>query len=252
MKIDLNGKTALVTGGNIGIGRAISLALAEHGANVVLTYLSHAEDTTLPRIKESGREGLALKMDATSSAEVKRVMQEAAQFLGGHIDILVNNAGGLIGRVPIAEMSDEHWHKVMDLNLSSTFYCTREVMSYMNTGWGRIINMSSIASHNGGGNGAVAYATTKAAINCFTVGVAKELASRGITVNAVAPGLILDTPFHETFTPPEAQQAAIAGIPLKRPGLPDDVAGAVLYLASDLASFVTGEVIEINGGAWFA
>jgi 3-oxoacyl-[acyl-carrier protein] reductase len=149
-------------------------------------------------------------------------------------------------------MSDEHWHKVINLNLSSTFYLSRAVIPFMQRGWGRIINISSVAARNGGGNGSAAYAASKAGMNAFTAGLAKELASKGITVNAVAPGLILDTPFHETFTPKESQLASIEGIALKRPGKPEDVAGTVLYLASDLASFVTGEVAEINGGAWFA
>jgi 3-oxoacyl-[acyl-carrier protein] reductase len=174
-----------------------------------------------------------------------------AWALGGHIDILVNNAGYMVGRVPVAEMSDEHWHNVIDVNLNSAFYCSRAVLPYMRSAWGRIVNMSSLAARNGGGPGAVAYAAAKAGLLGLTRGLAKELASQGITVNAVAPGLILETPFHETFNTEEGRQAAIAGIPLKRGGVPGDVAGAVLFLASDLAAFITGEITEINGGAWF-
>lgn len=252
LKIDLTGKSALVTGGNIGIGREIALELAEAGADVAVTYLTHSGDEVIARIKKMGRQGLALSLDATDSVQVKQRVAEAAQALGGKLDILVNNAGGLISRTATGEMSDEHWHKVINLNLSSAFYCSRAVLEYMNSGWGRIINISSLAGQNGGGVGSVAYATSKAGMIGLTRGLAKELAPRGITVNAVAPGLILDTPFHETFTPPAAQKAAIEGIALKRPGYPSDVAGAVLYLVSDLAAFVTGDTISINGGAWFA
>lgn len=251
MNIDLHGKSALVTGGNIGIGRAIAIALAERGADVAITYLSHSGEETVEAIRNHGRNGVALKLDATSSAEVDSVVAQAADALGG-LDILVNNAGGLVGRVLISEMSDEHWQKVLSLNLSSTFYCSRAAVRYMKDGWGRIVNISSLAGINGGGNGSTAYAASKAGMHAFTIGLAKELAPRGITVNAVAPGFIVDTPFHETFSPPEAQQASIAATALKRAGTPADVAGAVLYLASDLASFVTGDVLDVNGGQWFA
>ncbi len=252
MQIDLSGKAALVTGGNVGIGRAIALALAESGANVGLTYLSHAGDETVQAIEALGRRAVALRMDATQSGEVKRTVASLAESLGGHIDILINNAGGLVGRTAIAEMSDEQWRRIIDVNLTSTFYCTRAVLPYMRSGWGRIVNNGSIAAHHGGGGGAVAYAAAKGAIHTFTRGLAKELAPRGITVNAVAPGFIVDTPFHETFTTPEVREASIAQTLLKRGGTPADVAGVVLYLVSDLAAYVTGEVAEVNGGLWFA
>jgi len=251
MRLDLNSRTAVVTGGNTGLGRAIALALAQAGADVALTYFSNTSDQTVADIRALGRRALAAQLDVTNSAEVDRVVAELARGLNGHIDILINNAGHLVGRVPLSEMNDEHWHQVIDVNLSSTFYCSRAVLPYMHTGWGRIVNMSSLAGRNGGSSGATAYAAAKAGIIGLTRGLAKEVAPRGITVNAVAPGLILDTPFHATFTAPEAQQAISASLPLKRAGMPDDVAGAVLFLASELASFITGEVTEINGGAWF-
>lgn len=252
MKIDLTGKSALVTGGSIGIGAAIAVALAESGADVALTYYSHPAEQVVSAIERTERKAFAFHMDASQSESVNDTVTQAAKALGGHIDILINNAGGLLARVPLAEMSDQHWHAVLDVNLSSAFYCARAVLPHMHRGWGRIVNVSSLAAHNGGGAGAAAYATAKAGMLGLTVGMAKEFAPHGITVNAVAPGFIDGTPFHETFTSKEGKQASIAGTALKRGGTPDDVAGVVLYFASDLASFVTGDVAEINGGAWFA
>lgn len=249
--ISLVGKTALVTGGNTGIGRSIAIELARAGADVAITYYSNHTEETVNEIRAIGRNSSQFKLDASISEQVNKVIPQVAESLGGHIDILINNAGHLIGRQPTAEMTDEHWHTVIDVNLSSAFYCTRATIPFMNRGWGRIVNMSSLAGRNGAGPGAVAYAASKAGLFGLTRGLAKELAAQGINVTAVAPGLILNTPFHETFTSETAKQATIAGIPLKRGGTPEEVATTVLYLASDMASFVTGEIIEINGGAWF-
>ena len=251
VEIDLTGKTAVVTGGNTGIGQSIALTLARAGADVAVTYYSNPSEQTVNAIRALGRKSVASRVDATDSADVKQVIPQLAEALGGHIDILVNNAGYMVGRVPVAEMTDEHWHRVIDVNLSSAFYCVRATLPYMNTGWGRIVNNASLAGRNGGGPGAVAYGASKAGLIGLTHGLAKELAPKGITVNAVTPGLILQTPFHENFNTEAGRQAAIAAIPLKRPGVPNDVAGAVLFLVSDLAGFITGEITEINGGTWF-
>lgn len=254
MELSLAGKTAFVTGGNIGIGRAVSLALARCGADVALTYYSHQEEgeETVNAIEALGRKGYGFQLDASDGEQVKTVVNQVADALGGHIDILMNNAGHLVGRSPIVDMTDEHWFKTINVNVTSTFFCTRAVLPFMNTGWGRIINMSSLAARNGGGNGATAYAASKGAIIAFTRGLCKEVADQGITVNAVAPGLILETPFHETFNTDAGIQGAINATPLKRGGTPDDVANAILYFATDLGSFITGEIIEINGGMYFA
>lgn len=134
MKIDLTGRTAVVTGGNTGLGRAIALALAQAGADVAVTYFSNADDQTVNDIRALGRRSIALRLDATNSIEVDRVLGELAHALGDHIDILINNAGHLVGRVPIAEMSDAHWQQVIDVNLSSTFFCSRAVLPHMHMG----------------------------------------------------------------------------------------------------------------------
>lgn len=248
--IDLTGRTALVTGGAVGIGRAVALALAEAGADVALTYQSHDGEQVAESIRELGRRGLASQLDAADSADVDRVVDQAAERLGGRIDILVNNAGGLIAAREVATMDDPHWHRVIDVNLSSAFFCSRAVLRHMGDG-GRIVSIASLAGRNGGAPGSVAYATAKAGLFGLTRGLAKELGPSGITVNAIAPGLILDTPFHATFTSEERQQATIAATPLRRAGQPADCAGAVLYLVSELSSFVTGAVIDLNGGTYF-
>ncbi|HET7412927.1 MAG TPA: 3-oxoacyl-ACP reductase family protein [Pararhizobium sp.] len=248
----LSGKVALVTGGAIGIGREIARQFAEAGADVALTWYSHEAEggAVVEEIESRGRRALGFRLDATISADVTAAVKRVADELGG-LDIVVNNSGGLLARQPIAGMTDEHWHKVMAVNLDSTFYCSRAAAEHLRDG-GRIINVASLAGHNGGGNGSTAYAASKAAMFGFTKGLAKELAPRGITVNALAPGLILDTPFHETFTPAEAQKASIAGIPMGRAGYPPDVASATLWLASEGAGWITGEIVNINGGQYFA
>lgn len=246
MQIDLSGKTAVVTGGNRGIGRSFASVLAEAGADVVITYYSSSyEPFTVSRGSVEG-----VQLDATDSKQVEEVMAKAADMLGGKIDILINNAGGLLARVPTTEMSDEHFHNVVNVNLSSAFYCTREASKFIPDG-GRIINLGSLAAHDGGGPGSIIYAATKGAINSFTRGMAKELSSRKITVNCISPGFIADTPFHNTFTSEKVQDIVAEKTLLKRGGTPDEVAYAALYLVSDMGTYVTGEIMEINGGLYF-
>jgi len=250
MNIDLTGKTALVTGGNIGIGGAISMALARCGASVAITYFQGDLDL-VHSIETLGCKTPVFYLNATDSTQVDKVISEAAAALGGKIDILVNNVGGLVGRVPVHEMTDEFWHKVIDVNLSSAFYCIRAVSPFMPE-CGRIINLASLAAHDGGGNGAVAYTAAKAGVIGLTRSLAKELAPRKIRVNALSPGFIAGTTFHNTFTAENVQRMIIEKTPLKRGGSAEDVASAALFLVSDLAGFITGEVLEINGGLWFA
>jgi 3-oxoacyl-[acyl-carrier protein] reductase len=167
------------------------------------------------------------------------------------LDLVITNAGGLVARHPAGTMSDEHWHKVIDVNLSSTFYVVRAAAEHLKPG-GRIVTMSSLAAQNGGGDGASAYAASKAGIVGLTRAYAKEFGPRGVTVNTLSPGYIDDTPFHATFSTDAAREGMIAGAAMRRAGNPDDVADAVLYLASEGASFVTGTVIDLNGGSYFS
>jgi 3-oxoacyl-[acyl-carrier protein] reductase len=245
--LGLTGARVLVTGGGTGIGRGIAQAFGAEGARVAVTYHRHAPDDAL---REACPGLVALPHQATDEAETRDVAAAVVEALGG-LDVLVNNVGGMVRRVPIGDMSYAHWREVMELNLDTMFLMTAALLPHLSDG-ARIINVASLAGHNGGGNGAVAYATAKAGMFAFTRGLAKELAPRGITVNALAPGFIDQTEFHAVHTPAPEQATQIASIPLGRAGLPADVAGPTLWLASSLASWVTGEVVDINGGAYFA
>ncbi len=250
---DLRGKKALVTGGGVGIGQSIVAEFCASGADVVFTYRTHEPDADFLGECRTRNGGVceAIAVDARSEESVRSCVADAASALGG-LDILVNNVGGLVDRVPVRTMEYGFWREVLAVNLDSMFLFTRESLTHMTSGWGRVVNVASLAGRNGGSDGSIAYATSKAGMIGFTRGLAKEVASDGITVNAVAPGLILDTPFHETFTSPENQATAISSIALKRPGLPVDVAGPVLWLCSEGSSFVTGAIIDVNGGQYFA
>lgn len=246
MTTDLANTTALVTGGGVGIGRQIALRLARAGARVAVTYRTHEPD---PELLDAlgGSDAVTMSLDATSESEVARLAADLADRFGT-LDVLVNNAGGLVKRATLAELDPELWRTILAVNLDSTYLVTRALLPMMTRGRGRVINIGSLAGHNGGGPGAVAYATSKAAIVGFTRAVAKEVAADGITVNALAPGFIEATPFHETFTSAEARAATLAAIPVGRAGIPEDVAAAVHWLASADSGFVTGTVVDINGG----
>jgi len=247
----LTGRRALVTGGASGIGRAAALALARAGADVAITYLSHDPTDVVAEIKDEGRIAASFQVDARRSWDVDKAVSDAAGMLGGGIDILVNNVGGPVERRHVAAMDDAHWHGVLDLNLSSAFYVTRAALAVMPDG-GRIITVGAQAARSGGGTGMVAYSTAKAALEGFSRALARELGPRRITVNVVAPGFVAGTPLHAAHTPEPAQRAAVAASPLNRAGAADDIAEAVVYLASDGAAFVTGTVLDINGGAYFS
>ena len=241
---------ALVTGGGAGLGRACALTLGRRGARVAVHYMKSraGAEQVVAELKAAGAEAHAFQGDLTKAADVTALVDAVNARFGG-VDILVNNAGDLIARTPLMEMSEEFFHSVMDVNVTSAFLMSKAVGRGMIANKrGTIINMSSLAAWNGGGPGAGAYSTAKGAVVSLTKALAKELAPHGIRVNCVAPGLIGDTAFHGRFTPPAAFENAAKGVLLGRAGAPDEVATVVAFLASTDASFLTGETIEINGG----
>jgi 3-oxoacyl-[acyl-carrier protein] reductase len=242
-------RVALVTGGAHGLGRAIALRLASDGIAVAIGYHAQPPDEALAEIEAGGGEAFGLPLDVTDRPRVDAAVAELIHRFG-RLDILVNNAGGLLARLAIGEISDDHWHRVLELNLTGAFYCTRAAAPHLRPG-GRIVNVSSMAAQNGGGPGATAYAAAKAGLIGFTRAAAKELGAKGVTVNAIAPGFIGDTLFHETFSSPDAQRAMVAQSAVGRAGEPADVAAVVAYLASSASGFMTGTVSDVNGGSYF-
>ena len=233
----MKGKTALVTGGSRGIGRAIALELARAGANVVVGYRSGAEEAQTIAQEAGGR---AVEADVSDPEQAKRLVDEA-----GDLDILVNNAGvtrdGLLARMP-----DADWRDVLETNLSSVFYTCRAVTrGMMKKRAGSIVNVSSIVGVHGNW-GQTNYGASKAGIIGFTKSLARELGSRGVRANVVAPGYV-NTRLTDVL-PDEAKKAMLANTPLGRLGDPEDVAGAVRFLCSDEAAFITGEVLLVDGG----
>ena len=251
MHVDLKGKVAVVTGGGRDIGRAISLALAASGASVVVNYAGSrdsAEETVREATRLGGR-AVAVQADVTRLDDVARLVEETGRAFGDRIDILVNNAGGMVARKRLEEMDDAFVSHVLDLNLGSALRVTRAFLPLLADG-GAVVNLASLAAHDGGGPGAIVYASAKGGMLTFTRGLAKELGPRRIRVNAVSPGLI-GTTFHDTFSKPEGRAATVARTQAGREGRAEDVANAVLFLASDASAYITGESIEINGGLYF-
>ncbi len=249
MTNESNRPLALITGAAVGIGKKIAEKFAESGYDIALTYLNHEADDVIESVKSFGVNCYSARVDATDTAAINVAVSDIIKEFG-RLDVLVTNVGGLIARQPMMTMTDEHWHKVVDVNLSSTFYFIRAAAPHMQSG-GRIVTLSSLAGQNGGGDGASAYAASKAGVIGLTKALARELGPRGITVNTLTPGFIDDTPFHATFSSDEAKEAMVNATAVKRAGIPEDVANAALYLASPGASFVTGIAIDLNGGAYY-
>lgn len=244
--LNLKGKTAVVTGGSRGIGKAIAMKLAALGANIVINYNSNSAsvDQVIKDIEELGVKAVKIQGDVSKFEDAEKIIKTAVSEFGS-LDILVNNAGitrdGLILR-----MKEEDFDKVIDVNLKGTFNCTRHASQIMlKQKSGRIINIASVVGIAGNA-GQANYAAAKAGIIGITKSAARELASRGITVNAVAPGYI-DTDMTHVL-PEKTKEAILGSIPLKKMGKPEDVAEAVAFLASDCASYITGHVLNVDGG----
>ncbi len=241
-------KVALVTGASRGIGRAIALALARAGADVLVNYASSKEAArqVVEEIQALGRRALALKFDVSQYSEVEEAIREGVETLG-LIDILVNNAG-IVKDSLFIRLKDADLDKVLDVNLKGAFNCTKAVLqSMLKRRFGRIINISSVVAFTGN-IGQTNYTASKAGLIGFTKSLAREVASRGVTVNAVAPGYI-ETDMTAKISE-KVKEAIISQIPIGRTGTPEEVASAVVFLASEEASYITGTVIHVNGGLY--
>lgn len=252
MKNKLTGKKVLITAGAQGIGESITRHFIDSGADVAIHYFSSADTANqlMEYATSKGQKAVTISGDLTKEADANALVEKTVEALGG-LDILINNAGSLVARNMLNEIKTEFWNKVMDINLTSMMFVTRAAAPYLaKNDNSSIVNLSSLAGRKGGHGGSLAYATSKGAILTFTRALSAELGEHGTRVNAVAPGLILGTSFHNTHTTKESAAKTTAGIPIQRAGNADDVARAVLYLASEYDGFITGATLDINGGVY--
>lgn len=250
----LKGKNAFVTGTSQGIGAAISKALIEAGCNVCMHYFSSDEEPErLKKIaEEKNQKAICLQADLTNEKEAVKCVSDAVKLMGT-FDILINNSGSLVQRNFVGDIELDYWNKLIDINLTTMMLVTKEIIPYLNqTDGSSIVNISSLAGRTGGHAGSLVYSMCKGAVLTWTRSLAKELASQKIRVNSVAPGFIEGTSFHATHTTKESAIKTIESIPLQRSGNPDDVARAVVFLASEYDGFITGETLDINGGVYSA
>jgi 3-oxoacyl-[acyl-carrier protein] reductase len=249
---EFRGKTAVVTGSSRGIGAATAIALAQAGAaHVVVHYNSYASgaEEVVSAIREAGATAEALEADLGTSDGIEQ-FRRSLKDLTPNIDILVNNAGSLVKRAGLLEYDEALFDRVMNLNVKSVYLISQVVVPGMiQRGEGVIVNVSSIAARNGGGPGATVYAAAKAAVSCLTKGMSRELAPKGIRVNAISPGTV-DNHFHETFSTREMLEAVVKSTPAGRLGTNEEMAAAILFLCSKAAAYIHGQTIELNGGMY--
>jgi 3-oxoacyl-[acyl-carrier protein] reductase len=245
--LELIGKVALITGAAQGIGKAVALLLAQNGADLVVSdiNLEKAEETA-KEIESMGRKAMAIKVDVANYTDVDRMIQAVMERFG-HIDILVNNAGIARDKL-ILRMTEEDWDAVLNINLKGTFNCTKAVIKHMvKQRSGKIVNIASVVGEMGNA-GQANYAASKAGVIGFTKTIAREFAQRGINVNTIAPGYI-QTPMTDGLSE-KVKEELKRLIPMERLGQPEDVAHAVLFLVSETSSYITGQVLNVNGGIY--
>ncbi len=246
---DLKSKRVLVTGSSSGIGQATAIKFSQQGCFVGVHYFQTkaGAETTLEKVKNYSN-GVLLYADMRQENDVNKMVEQFARQ-AGKIDILINNAGSLIDRQTFEKGTLQYHEDVYATNVRSIFLATRAALPYLKKSRGNIVNVGSIAGHNGGSEGSGMYAGAKAAVAAETIAMAKEFAKYGIRVNSVIPGFI-ETRFHQQFSNAEKRKAVAQQTPLGRNGTADDIANAILFLASEAASFITGEYIAVNGGLY--
>jgi NAD(P)-dependent dehydrogenase (short-subunit alcohol dehydrogenase family) len=247
---ELKGKTALVTGASRGIGAATAIALARAGASkIVIHYGGYREgaERTLALVEEAGADAELIGGDLGTSEGIHYFI-DGLRAVAPEVDIIVNNAGSLVKRAKLAEYTEDLFDRVMNLNVKSVYFIVQAVSPHMIAKrGGTIVNVSSIAARNGGGIGATIYSAAKAAVSTMTKGLAKELAPRGIRVNAVSPGTV-DNHFHEVFSNRQILDSVVAQTPAGKLGTNEEVADTIVFLCSDASRYIHGQTIEINGG----